>query len=324
MDKLQKTNSEGELINVSEMSLNEKQFLEQLYSGAGLEPVVEAGIRDYDERLQKENKLLNKVLGTRGSDIKGYGGAVARRVAFAVFQMLNREYGGKVGDLRANIMALQEERDRAKDKYDELMGRVVGMLGAEYRDLRADSREFMQKLTGTLGEDLKEARIDKQALAETLADIDGLRDTIKTLENEKIELDRQHAAEIERLNSAHAAEVEKHQTVVVALEQKCETMQQNNVALARQLEELQQAHKTLRDVAAKVKETVPAEEIGQKLSDDMHEFMLKDSKVPQLVMEGVGKFIDMKKYLKLAASKGVEQALVRVEKSLSQAMGKDT
>ncbi len=73
------------------------------------------------------------MLGTRGSDVKGYGEAVAKRVAFAVYQMLNRQYGGKVGDLRAHINALQDERDRAKDKYDELMGRVVGILGEEYR-----------------------------------------------------------------------------------------------------------------------------------------------------------------------------------------------
>ena len=97
--------------------------------------MVDAGLKDYDKRLQQENKLISKVLGPRGSDIRGYGEAVAKRVAFAVYALLNKQYGGRVGDLRSYIMMLQEECDRANAKYDELMGRVVGILGDEYKGL---------------------------------------------------------------------------------------------------------------------------------------------------------------------------------------------
>ena len=84
MEEKEKVPEERQLIKIEEMSLEEVQLAEQLYNSAGLDPVVDAGLKDYDERIQLENKLLSKVLGPRGSDIRGYGEAVAKRVAFAV------------------------------------------------------------------------------------------------------------------------------------------------------------------------------------------------------------------------------------------------
>ena len=185
-----------EEIELEKMSLEEAQVAEQLYGSAGLDPVVDAGLKDYGKRLQREDKLLNKVLGPRGSDMKGYGEAVAKRVAFAVYSLLNKQYGGKVGDLRSYIMTLEDERDRANMRYDELMGRVVGILGEEYKELRTDSKEFMERLTGVLGENLKDSKIDHEALAERLADIDGLRSQIKTLHQEQAQLKEKHESQI--------------------------------------------------------------------------------------------------------------------------------
>ena len=68
---------EKQLIQIEEMSLEETQLSEQLYNSAGLDPVVDAGLKDYDKRLQLENKLINKVFGPSASDIKSYGVAVA-------------------------------------------------------------------------------------------------------------------------------------------------------------------------------------------------------------------------------------------------------
>ena len=56
-------------------------------------------------------------------------------------------------------MTLQEERDRSNTRYNELMGRVVGILGDEYRELRTDSKEFIEKLATTSGEDLKDSKM---------------------------------------------------------------------------------------------------------------------------------------------------------------------
>ena len=107
-----------QLVRVEDVSLEDIQMAEQLYNAAGLDPVVDAGLKDFDERLQQENKLINKLMGPRDSDIRGYGESVAKRVAFAVYALLNKQYGGKVGDLRSYIMSLEDERNRANIKYD--------------------------------------------------------------------------------------------------------------------------------------------------------------------------------------------------------------
>jgi len=281
---------EKQLMKTEEISLEETQLAEQLYSSAGLDPVVDAGLKDYDERLKQEDKLITKVIGPRGSDIKGYGQAVAKRVAFAVYALLNKQYGGKVGDLRSYIMALQEERDRANMRYDELMGRVVGILGEEYKELRTDSKAFMEKLTTVLGEDLKESRIDHKALAERLADIDGLRSQVKALEKEEEEL------------SSRIKELESEKT-----------------ALASELGQLGEDHNRLKTAATALSEEVPSEEIGKKLGEELYAFLLKDSKVPKMVIDGVGKFIDFKKYLGMAATKGAEEATKQAGEALLKA-----
>ena len=167
------------------LPIGEVQLAEQIFNSAGLDPVVDIGLQDYDKRMQAENKLINKMLGPRVSDIHGYGEAVAKRVAVAVYNQLSKQYGGKVGDLRSYIMTLEEERDRANARYDELMGRAIGILGEEYRDLRTDSKEFMEKLTNVMGDDLKASRINSETITEKLADIDGLRSELRTLTLEK-------------------------------------------------------------------------------------------------------------------------------------------
>ena len=307
-----------EIVQVGEFSLEEKQMLEQIYTGAGLEPVVEAGIKDYDGKLQAENKLLNKVLGTRGSDIKGYGEAVAKRVAFAVYQMLNRQYGGKMGDLSAHINALQDERDRARDKYDDLMGRVVGILGEEYKNLRTDSKEFMEKLNVTLGEDLAESRIDQKALAETLADIDGLRASIKQLEKEKELLAKEHAEMIASLKADHH-EIEKRlQSDIKQNKVEIKNLEEQKSTLENDLS-VQRGHfEKLKESASQIPFAIKNEEIGEAQADGLYKYLVKDSKVPNLVLEGVGKFIDFKKYLKAAVSKGAEEAALQAEAILKK------
>lgn len=82
---------EKQLMNIKDMSLEEIQLAEQLYNSAGLDPVVDAGLKDYDERLQQDSRLINKVIGPRGSDIRSYGQAVAKRVAYAIYALLNRQ-----------------------------------------------------------------------------------------------------------------------------------------------------------------------------------------------------------------------------------------
>ena len=301
------------IVKIEEMSLEESQLAEQLYNSAGLGPVVEAGLKDYDKELRKEDKLISKVFGARSSDIRSYGEAVAKRVAFAVYTLLNKQYGGKVGDLRSYIMTLQDERDRANVRYDELMGRVVGILGEEYKDLRTDSKEFMERLTTILGEDLKESKIDKKELAEKLADIDGLRSKIRTLEEEKVQLTEEHKSQVTSLQDEHKEEIDNLKSQINELDSKVKGLESEKTALASDLEQLREDHEQLKKAMMNLAATIPDEGIGKKLRDELYGFILEDSKVPDRVIGGVGKFIDFKKYLGLAAERGAKEVCKRIE-----------
>jgi len=307
------------IIKIEEMSLEEAQLAEQLYGSAGLDPVVEAGLKDYDKLLQREDKLLSKVLGPRGSDIRGYGEAVAKRVAFAIYTLLNKQYGGKVGDLRSYIMTLEEERDRANTRYDELMGRVVGILGEEYKQLRTDSTAFMERLTAILGEDLKESKIDHKALAERLADIDGLRSQIKTLDKEKEQLKESHESQVTALKNEHAEEVGKLSSQIAKLDSKIEGLESEKTTLTSELAQLREDYNQLKTAITTLARTISYEEMGEKLGEELYSFLLKDSKVPDMVIEGVGKFIDFKKYLGIAVERGAKEVCKRTEEILGTA-----
>ena len=337
MEGNNKDPEERQLIKVEEMSLEEVQLAEQLYNSAGLGPVVDAGLKDHDERMRVENRFLNKVLGPRESDIRGYGESVARRVAFAVYALLNKQYGGKVGDLRSYIMTLEDDRNRANTRYDELMGRVVGMLGEEYKDMRTDSKVFMEKLNTTLGEDLKESRIDHEALAAKLADIDGLRSQIdalkadkkelknthksqiKTLEAENKELKETYESQISGLKSTFSREEGSLKSQIAGLEVDIKELESGKEALRTELEQSRKDYRELKEAIAALAAAVPDAEKRQKLSQELYRFVLKDSKVPGAVIKGVGQFLDFKKYLGVAIETGAKETGKRIEGVLEKA-----
>jgi hypothetical protein len=321
---------ETSLVEVGEMNLESTQLAEQLYNSAGLDPVVEAGLRDYDKQIIQENKLINKVFGPRGSDIRGYGEAVARRVAFAIYSLLNKQYGGKVGDMRSYIMALEDERNRANLRYDELMGKVVGILGEEYKSLRTDSNTFMEKLTTLMGEDAKESRINYSELAERLADIDGLRTQLRTMDQEKKQLTETYEAQMAGLKNDHAAEVARldlqmttlkndHAAEVARLDLQIKAVEDEKTTLTANLEQSRTNYNELKTGISALADSIPSENMGKPLGKEMHAFVLKDSKVPDIVIEGVGKFIDFEKYLGAAVEKGAQEVGKRIEKIVSKA-----
>jgi len=300
MANAERTPEETQLVKIDDMSLDETQLAEQLYNSAGLNPVVDAGLKDYDKRLQQEDKMITKVFGPRGSDIKGYGESVAKRVALAVYGMMNKQYGGQMGDLRSYIMTLEDERTKANDRYDDLMSRVVGTLGEEYKDLRTDSNQFMEKLTTVLGEDAKQSRIDQAALAEKLADIDGLREQVKSLTQDK----------------------EQQQQQIAERDSKIGSLESEKTRLTAELARANEVHKGVSTTVDTLTTTIPHQEIGDGLGEDLYAHVLKDSKVPHAVIDGVGKFIDFKKYLRFAAARGAEEATKQSEQTLRSALEK--
>ena len=61
---------------------------------------------------------------------------------------------------------------------------------------------------------------------------------------------------------------------------------------------------------------IPHEEIGKKLEGELYAFLLKDSKIPGMVIDGMRKFIDFRKYLGFAAAKGAEEATKQAKETL--------
>jgi len=307
-----------DIMKVEEMSLEDRQLAEQLYNSAGLDPLVDAGLKDYDRRLPQEDKLINRVLGPRTSDMQAYGGAVAKRVAFEIYTLLNTQDGGKVGDLRSHIMALEEQRDRANANYAELMGRVVGILGNEYKELRIDSNTLMERLTATLGENLEKAGVDHKALAERLADIDGLRAQIKTLDKEKEQLKEKYELQI----AARDSKISGLESEKTGITSKLEQSRVDYEQLTTLHQKLEREYDKLKTASASVSQAIPYEEIRKKLAEEVHAFLLKDSRIPGAVIDGVGKFIDFEKYLGIAVERGGREACKRAEEILGKTSGR--
>jgi len=216
-------------------------------------------------------------------------------------------------------------------RYDELMGRVIGILGDEYKELRTDSKEFIEKLTNTLGEDLKDAKIDQKALAERLADIDGLRSQISNLNKEKEQLKEKHEAQIAELKSEHKEEIrnlksqiatlikekeqlkEKYESQITELNSRITGLESDQTTLTNDFERLKTDYNELKTAISTLAEGIPSEGMGEKYGEDQYNFLLKDSKVPSAVLKGVGQFINFKKYLGVAVESGAKEVRTRIE-----------
>jgi chromosome segregation ATPase len=214
---------------------------------------------------------------------------------------------------------------------------------------------FIEKLTTTLGEDLKESKIDYEALSEKLADIDGLRNQVVSLTKEKeqqkesyelrleeqkktyegnlekqkisyeTQLEKQenkYETKAEKQSEKHEKETGELKTQITGLQSDVKKLEENNQALATGLAGLKDDYARLQDAVNKLHEAVSLDELGEKLGTELHEFLLQDSKVPDMVIDGVGKFIDFKKYLGIASVRGAETALSTVDKTLHEAMKK--
>ena len=84
-------------------------------------------------------------------------------------------------------------------------------------------------------------------------------------------------------------------------------MDSEKAVLSRELKGLKTNYERLRTAIKTLPSAVPYEEIRDKLGEELHAFLLKDSKVPDMVIAGVGKFLDLKKYLRIAIETGAKE-----------------
>ena len=107
---------------------------------------------------------------------------------------------------------------------------------------------------------------------------------------------------------------------IATLDSKIKGLESKKTTLTRDLAQLRADYDQLKTAITTLAGAIPHEEIGKKLGEELYAFLLKDSKVPGMVIDGVGKFIDFRKYLGMAAEKGAQEASKHAEKTLGKVL----
>jgi len=278
-----------QLIKLEEMSLEQKQQAERLYHQLGLEPVVNKVLKEFPKSLAGMDRVTDKIFGPY--DVKGRADAVAKITALATYAALSEQYNKQAGDLGARITSIEGERDQIKTNYDNLVARVAEIVGGNYEELKANYNELVGRLT----------------------EVEQLRLQIETLNREKAQLTEKYESQVAALTSEHEKEISNLEGQLAERDAKIEGLESDKATLTRGLDQLKTA-------VTKIAEAIPYEEIREKLREEMYDFLLKDSKVPDKVIGGVGRFIDFKKYLAAAVEKGAKEAGESAQKILGKAL----
>jgi hypothetical protein len=118
------------------------------------------------------------------------------------------------------------------------------------------------------------------------------------------------------------ADIDGLRSQIAGLDSKIRGLESEKTTLTSDLEQLIGDYNQLKTAITTLTGAIPYEEIRGKSGEDLHAFLLKDSKVPDMVIDGVGKFIDFRKYLGLAAVKGAKEAIKQAEETLRSALSR--
>jgi len=284
-DKMEGNNEERrQLMKIQEVSL-EKVSLEQKQRAERL--YYQLGLDPVVDKVLKEypQSLSGMDRATDKVfgpyDIKGRADAVAKVSALMTYVALSEQYNREVGNLESQMVVVAKERDKERNSYDKLVEKVAEVVGGDYEALKVNYNEIVERL----------------------ADVEHLRSQVSNLNKEKAELTERYESQIAKLKDELEQLKEKHSELEAAHE-----------TLTRNYDQLKTAITTLAD-------EIPYEEIKKKSGKELYTFLLKDSKVPDAVIDGVGKFIDFKKYLGLAAERGAKEASKHAEEILGKTAG---
>ena len=100
------------------------------------------------------------------------------------------------------------------------------------------------------------------------------------------------------------------------LDNQLEELKKAHAGLESRHTDLSVRHEKLRAAASSLDTSVDFSELRKRMGLEMHKFVLDDSKVPDAVIDGVGKFIDIKKYMGHAAESGARDAVKQASGSL--------
>lgn len=168
-------------------------------------------------------------------------------------------------------------------KVGEMNGEIT-KLSEERDHVRSNYEGLVEKVADVVGGDYQELKSNYQVLIDRLNQVESLNKQVGEQKKERAILKKDHESEVKKLKWAN------------------ETLSLENSAIWETIKQLKES----------LPERVGCKEMSEQMVVELNEFLLKDSKVPKMVMEGVGKFIDFKKYLGLAVEKGAKEAVSRV------------
>ncbi|MCK4580689.1 MAG: hypothetical protein KAU10_05010 [Dehalococcoidia bacterium] len=311
---MKKENEEKQLMKVEQvglekMSLEQKRQAERLYHQLGLDPVVDKVLKDFSGSLSGVDRATDRLFGPY--DIKGRADAVARVTALATYAALHEQYSKELGGLETQIEAVEGERDKVRTNYDNLVDRVADVVGGDHDELKANYNQLVERLA-----EVEHLRSQVAALNKEKAQLTKSYDTqIANLGKEKTKLTEGYESQIATLRDEHATELGTLSSQLSERDARIEGMGAEKAALTGELRQLKTA-------VAALAEAIPYGEIGKRLGEESYSFLLKDSKVPGAVIDGVGKFIDFRKYLGMAAERGAREAHRHTEEILEKKVKK--
>ena len=202
------------------------------------------------------------------------------RMHEAQLATLQTEKAETAGRYETQIAAVQTEKAETAGRYETQIAAVqidkAETVGRYEAQLEALRKEF-----AAAADDLR------AQVAERGKRIGVLEEEKAAVLAEKSELDNQ----LEELKKAHAGLESRHTDLSVR-------------------------HEKLRAAASSLDTSVDFSELRKRMGLEMHKFVLDDSKVPDAVIDGVGKFIDIKKYMGHAAESGARDAVKQASGSL--------
>ena len=263
---------------------------------------------NYDSLVQK----VADVVGGDYDEMKTSYDEVVRRLSEvdhlkAQTELLNREKAELAQRYDAQLALVQKEKS-------ELVQRTEAQLAAAQQEKAELARWHEGQLAAAQQE--RNDVVNRYELQ--LADVQKERtDTVNRYEDELAALREEFRKAADDLR----AQVNDRGERISLLEREKAGLIGERESLATQLRELQKTHADLesrhvslssdhaklRAAAAGIEGSVDYAEIRKRMAPEMHEFVLKDSKVPDAVIDGVGKFIDIKKYLGHAAEAGARE-----------------
>ena len=247
---------------------------------------------NYDSLVQK----VADVVGGDFNELKSNYDEVVRKLGEiellkSQLELLNREKAEMMQRYDSQLSLAQRDKADLAQRTDAQLAAAQQEKAdtiSRYEIQLADAQKERTETVSRYEEELAALREEFRKAAEDLrAQVNDRGERISLLEREKAGLigERESLiAQLDELRKAHADLDSRHVT-------------------------LNSNHAKLRAAAAGIEGNIDYAEIRKRMGPEMHDFVLKDSKVPDAVIDGVGKFIDLKKYLGHAVETGAREAV---------------